>query len=429
MGAEITLEVGGLAIDYAKGWPGNDHGVLFQERDRKRLRSDQIDYEHFTRTGDDPGPMEMAFSRPLKKVIPRLDLLGFTLAAAARHYEYAAEEWHHWRLELADNNETPLPAPMGFSEFCKFATTHPIQSLDNTSISPAEANSMERLRGRFNDEEVLKRLPRNLDSDDESGYSERSHFGHLIDVLHPYLLLRILAESTENLDADVVWQYGPMVADGDVGADYFVPGAGRAHTFLIATEGSSDVHVLKHGFALIKPEVADFFKFIDVSERHPFSGASNLVKFAEGLMKIDVQNQILFVLDNDAEGYEAHQRILKLGLPPNMRAMMLPELEQFRSFPTRGPDGTRNADINRRAAAIECYLDLSLKDRPPAQVIWTNYKKDLDVYHGALEHKETYLKHFLDQTAGSRSDSYDLSNISIVLDAISAECCRIATGK
>jgi hypothetical protein len=87
MGAEITLEVGGLAIDYAKGWPGNDHGVLFQERDRKRLRSDQIDYEHFTRTGDAPGPMEMAFSRPLKKVIPRLDLLGFTLAAAARHYE------------------------------------------------------------------------------------------------------------------------------------------------------------------------------------------------------------------------------------------------------------------------------------------------------------------------------------------------------
>jgi hypothetical protein len=46
-----------------------------------------------------------------------------------------------------------------------------------------------------------------------------------------------------------------------------------------------------------------------------------------------------------------------------------------------------HANIDRRAAAIECYPDLA-DSRKPAQVVSTDYKKELDAYHGALEHKE-----------------------------------------
>ena len=38
------------------------------------------------------------------------------------------------------------------------------------------------------------------------------------------------------------------------------------------------------------------------------------MKFAEGLAKIDVQNQVIFVFDNDAEGLDAHQRLFTLTL-------------------------------------------------------------------------------------------------------------------
>src|ERR1700730_1953800 len=114
-----------------------------------------------------------------------------------------------------------------------------------------------------------------------------------------------------------------------------MPGAGKWQTFLIATEGSSDVHILKHALSLLRPGIADFFRFIDVSESHPFSGTGNLLKFAEGLAKIDVQNQVVFLFDNDAEGLDAHQRLSRLTLPINMRGIMLPELEVFRSFPAR----------------------------------------------------------------------------------------------
>jgi hypothetical protein len=106
---------------------------------------------------------------------------------------------------------------------------------------------------------------------------------------------------------------------------------------------------------------------------------------------------------------------------------MLPELEQFRTFPARGPEGVLNADINRRAAAIECYLDLESGGYPQAKVIWTNYKKELDTYQGALEFKEAYTKEFLKQRPEVLSaGSYDVSKIRAVLDALVSECSAIA---
>jgi hypothetical protein len=89
-----------------------------------------------------------------------------------------------------------------------------------------------------------------------------------------------------------------------------------------------------------RPEIADFFRFIDVSEPHPFSGIGSLVKFAEGLAKIDVQNRTVFLFDNDAEGQSAFRKVQDLSLPINMRTMVLPHLKEFESFPTVGPGGS-----------------------------------------------------------------------------------------
>lgn len=185
-----------------------------------------------------------------------------------------------------------------------------------------------------------------------------------------------------------------------------------------------------HAFSILRPDVADFFRFIDMSDGHPFPGAGNLVKFAKGLVKIDVQNNLVFLFDNDAEGVYAYQQVQELTMPPNMSAMMLPCLEEFRAFHTRGPQGEFAADINGRAAAIECYLDLNLEGFPPASVVWTNYKKDLNVYHGSLEYKESYTKEFLKQTPGTVSmNGYRVDKLNVVLNALIKECCLIAKGR
>lgn len=428
MGTAITLEIGGMEITYSKNHMGIDPGSLFQESDRKPTRSGQLDYEYFQRQSEDPRPSEMAFVRPLKDVVPRLELLGFSLDRVEREYEHVAEAWREEREVMSVDDSKPLPDLMNFAEFRQLATEHAIESLDSAFVSGTLENGSEKIRGRFSNTPV-DRIP-NYQTYEFGAYSERSYFSGLVDILHPYSVLRLLAEGAGNAHAPVIWQYGPLVEAGWATEAEFFANARRSETFLIATEGSSDVHILKHALSLLRPGIADFFRFIDVSEGHPFSGTGNLLKFAEGLAKIDVQNQVLFLFDNDAEGLDAHQRLLKLTLPTNMSRIMLPNLEAFRAFPAQGPEGVQNADINCRAAAIECYLDLNVGDYPRPKIVWTNYKKELGAYQGALEYKESYVKHFLKQTSKTIANGgYDVGKIETVLNRIIAECRAIAVRK
>ena len=67
--------------------------MLFQAKDRKPLRSDQIDYDFFRENDLNPESMEMVFFRPLKEVVPRIEPLGFTLNQVRNEYANCAETW------------------------------------------------------------------------------------------------------------------------------------------------------------------------------------------------------------------------------------------------------------------------------------------------------------------------------------------------
>jgi hypothetical protein len=235
-------------------------------------------------------------------------------------------------------------------------------------------------------------------------------------------MLRVFALGPENSEAEVTWQFGNIVNAGWVDRSSFAAGAQRTHAILVATEGASDARILRRALDLLRPDVADFFRFIDGEERHHFWGTGNLVKFAEGLVRIDIQNRVLFLLDNDAEGIDAYRKLQELKMPGNLRSMVLPTIAELRCFPALGPEGLNDCDINGRAAAMECYLDLNLPGYPSARVIWSNYKRDIDAWHGALEHKESYDRHFMKQNADTlASGAYDASKLTQVLDALIAE--------
>lgn len=426
MGTEITLEVGGLCVDWGKNSSGANHGMLFQAHHKKRVRTQQLDYDCPDLPDETISSMERALSAPLKEVKPRLELLGFTLDVVKEEYESVVVEWIDLQSRIREPDEVFETDILSFVEFCDFVSNYPVSELDGKYN---ESGSFQVTQGRFVSDFRIQRLPVYA-HDVGMAYSELSYFGHLTGFLHPYSYLRVLAECAENLTADVVWNYGPVVENGYACESDFIPGAQRKEAFLVATEGSSDVHIIKHALKLLRPEIQDFFRFIDVSESHPFPGTGNLVKFADGLIKIDIQNNVVFVFDNDAEGFEAYQRISKMSLLPNMRVMLLPELAAFRSFLTMGPNGESYADINRRGAAIECYLDLQYDEHPPAKIIWTTYKKELGVYHGALEYKESYTRSFLKQNHDTlQSNNYDFSKIAAVLDALIQECFSIKSAE
>src|SRR5262245_258688 len=131
MGTEISLDVGGLTIAWSKNHRGIDHGMLFQEKDRQRLRSDQIDYEYFSASNEDPALMETGFCRSLRDMVPRLELLGFTLPRLEREYLERVKVWREQYLELNDESDAVVPDVMTFEELRSFAAAHVLNALDN----------------------------------------------------------------------------------------------------------------------------------------------------------------------------------------------------------------------------------------------------------------------------------------------------------
>lgn len=417
VGTEIHLKVGGVSIDWSKNNAGTDHRSLFQEGDRTRLSSEEADDESHANH-----PMDDALVRTLARTLPRLDLMGWTLDAARAEYNARVDE----QYEVAEVIGLDTPSVMTFEEFCDFVGRYRLIDLDDTySKHGQERDSI--VEGRFRaDKTEMDRLPMSYDP---MYWSEKSYFASRVVLLSPYSMLQVFGQTKSNLDAKVVWEYGPLIDAGWASVADFSAGASRAQTVLVATEGTSDSRILKRALTILRPDIADFFRFVDVDEKHPFWGTGNLVKFAEGLVRIDIQNKVLFILDNDAEGVDALKRLNDLQMPPNMRAILLPDHETFRSFPAIGPEGIRSSDINGRAAAIECYLDLNLPHYGPPVVRWSNYKKDIDAWQGALEHKETYMRHFLDQAPETlRNGGFDTSKLEWVLDAIIIQAVLLQQG-
>lgn len=422
MGTEIELAVGDVSISYAKNHMGTDFGYLFQPGDETRRKSDAINYHYYEEHPDEKDKLalhEASFVRPLSRVIPRLVLSGSTIESARFEYEAIIAE----ACEMATYMKTPAKADfLTFEEYCALVCRYPLSSLNGG----AEFDDEEKAKGRLAADKDFARLP--LTDNFDSFWSESSFFAAKLAILTPESMLHVLALNPDNLDAEVKWEFGPLVVAGWASRENFEPGARRKQKILLATEGASDARIIRRSLEILRPDVADFFNFVDGDERHRFWGTGNLVKFGEGLLRIDVQNKVLFVFDNDAEGVDAYRKLHALKLPSNMRLMLLPDLDDLRCFPTRGPEGEGISDINGRAAAIECYLDLNLPSYDPARVLWSNYKRDIDVWHGALEFKESYQRHFYDQAPEVLlSGSYDVSKLLKLLDALIEEASLVSS--
>lgn len=424
MGTAIELTVGGISLCYSKNHMGIDWGHLFQASDLLRRRTSAINYDYYADHPEEAEELEDAestFVRPLSRVLPRLALLGHSLDGARTEYDAVIEE----ASSMSEDDEN-AKSPLSFEEFCALANRFPISELADAYIEYDTKDRNAVAQGRYTAyAEEFSRIPWAEGSD--SYWSEKSYLSSMVCILRPESMLVIFGLNPENADAEVEWEFGPIVHAGWVKREEFQPGARRGQPILVATEGASDARILRRALDLLRPDVADFFRFIDGDERHHFWGTGNLVKFAEGLLRIDIQNRVLFLLDNDAEGVDAYGKLQKLLMPGNLRSMLLPALDEFRSFPALGPEGLSECDINGRAVAIECYLDLNLAQYPPARVVWSNYKKEIDAWHGALEFKESYVKHFMCQNALPLSDSiYDASKLNKLLDALLVEAALVA---
>ena len=227
MGTSIELTVGDVSLAYAKNFMGNDYGFLFQEADLTRRPYSGINYDYYSEHPDeqvDLAESELGFVWPLSRVLTRLRLLGHTLEGARAEYRAILEEAASVfdPLDSADDAK-PL---LSFEEFCSLANLYPLSSLTTKYI---ELDSEERAavaKGRFAAHaSEFSRLPWTDNSD--MYWSESSYLSAKICILSPPSMLQIFGQDPENADAEVMWQFGPIVNAGWVDRDAFCAGAQR----------------------------------------------------------------------------------------------------------------------------------------------------------------------------------------------------------
>ena len=170
---------------------------------------------------------------------------------------------------------------------------------------------------------------------------------------------------------------------------------------VIIAEGSTDILVFRRSLQRLYPYLTDYITFFDYEGSNPDGGASYVVKFLRAFAAARINTPILAIFDNDAIGVEAFNAARALPLPDHIQVTLLPDIELARSYPTLGPQGGHNVDINGTAVSIELYLgrhNLTKDDGNLKPIVWANYVSKVDRYQGALQDKAGVLARFLKDT-------------------------------
>lgn len=390
MGSYISLGVGELELDWGKNFGFRDYSKLFLPSDKK-----DIPYYY----ADDEVILKPGYSTSLGRVKNRLELLGYSLQTLSSHFQDHNDNYPDYLEQLEISFETML------SIFSKINIADYKNKKEDGDYDLGEYV----IENIFLNE-TFKDLKEHIDIKDKD-------IGAYFENLDPLFTLRLLIENPNNLEMNLEWRTQDVIDGGWTNEKEIFVGVEEADKFLIVTEGSSDTFIIKKSLELLKPDILDFFTFVDMEDNYPFTGTGNLYRFCQGLTSIRIQNKTLVLFDNDLEGVDKFNKTNNLNLPRQMKIMKLPELEEFTNFLTVGPTGETSENINGKAVAIECFLDLS-KSKP--KIRWTNYNKDFDAYQGSLENKDNYVREF--KRVKNANDDYDFTKLTKLLDEIYKKC-------
>ena len=393
MGSVITLGLDRLELDWAKNGIGSNHSKLFLPEDIKDVTYFYADNESEVKPG---------YTRSLRSVVKRLELLGYTISKCKQIYR-------DLQKNIPDGYSSPVISFDVFARTLKMVDVRRVQLPYETDDCRAGAFVAYNI---FSDPEFEK-ISTKLKSYNRWDYE-------FFENLDPYLIIRLLAENPKNLDLDVVWRFSDAVEGGWVEQNALYESLSNIDRYLVVTEGSSDAAILKKSLPKVAGDVADFFDFIDMSENYPFTGTGNVTRFVQGLAKIKIQNRILVVLDNDTAGHSALQTLRTLHLPSNIKITVLPDIVDCKKVRTLGPSGKKSENVNGRAASIEWFLDLKQGSGKHPTVRWTSYDARLKKYQGELEGKDEYTRAFL--KLADRNSNYDFSKLEYLWSHL-LKCC------
>lgn len=270
--------------------------------------------------------------------------------------------------------------------------------------------------------------------DDDAPGSLRWLLG-LWDDVDPRWVLRALGDTFP--EADVTLDITDLLVGGwfdpnrdprDSALEYFTWIAATSAPAIVLVEGSSDAELLQLGLQVVRPHLVDFVRFTDFSLR-PEAGAAALVRQVRALAAAGIPNRTIAMFDHDSGAADAMRPLMETKLPSNFRVLTYPDLDLARAYPTMGPDGLSEMDVNGLACSLELYLGrdvLTDTEGHLRPVQWTGYVQRLNRYQGQVIDKAAIQEEFRRKAARALTnpvvrEGQDWSGIDAILDLVLAE--------
>ncbi|BDP40995.1 hypothetical protein DAETH_09640 [Deinococcus aetherius] len=218
-------------------------------------------------------------------------------------------------------------------------------------------------------------------------------------------LLRVALDFLPDAE-DVTLDYTDLVAGGYYGEDDLlcaqaVESSAQDYTLsekvVVLAEGTTDMPVLRDSLRLLYPHLAHYFAFADFSVVNAEGGAGRLVSYVKALVSMQLKNRVIAVFDADTGARAALRGMRDLALPKNIKVMQLPHLALAERYPTIGPTGVSELDVNGLACSLELYLPPELLQNPEGDlypVQWRGYDQALGQYQGEIMGKTQIQKAF-----------------------------------
>lgn len=336
--------------------------ALFQEPDRDPKSYD----EHSER---------ICYSATRDVILQRLDVMGITSEVAAD----AFENWKEQRIELLGDIQIKVDDEVD----------SPAGSIRTLSYWGWQQRVPAALAARFGPP-----LADSISAKMQDLSEDWMPFGS-----HDYrAALRAMLDAAPNVQA-VTLDVSALIRAGYFDPDLCIALQLRAESdcrrpvlesIVIIAEGSFDIRTLQISLRKLYPHLDYYFSFFDHEELNVDGGAEYLVKFIKAFATSGMYVRMIAVFDNDAAGVAAAAKARALSLPSRIQILTLPDTDIAREYPTIGPQGEHNVDINGRAASIELYLGRhNLLDRNHCliPVRWSGYLAAVGQYQGAIENK------------------------------------------
>jgi HEPN/Toprim N-terminal domain 1 len=195
---------------------------------------------------------------------------------------------------------------------------------------------------------------------------------------------------------------------------------------IILTEGKSDTLILSESLKLLYPHLSDYFTFMDFDGAKVGGGAGSLANMVKSFSGAGIINKIIAVFDNDTAAHAALKGLQKAKISNNIKIFTLPEIEILNDYPTIGPSGMVNMNVNGLAGSIEPYLGKSVLTDDEGNLYpiqWTGLDPGLQKYQGEITEKDKVQSRFKEQLKTCKEnnfliDCYDWSGIKIILEGI-----------